>query len=113
MRSGEQPIRLAIRLESARCPARLAPSKRSATNHQLSAMTTTSHPLPLTLQAGTQALCTCGLSKNGAFCDGSHQGSGQVPHILKLEEEKTVYLCNCGASGNKPFCDGSHAKTSA
>ncbi|MFM7393416.1 MAG: CDGSH iron-sulfur domain-containing protein [Cyanobium sp.] len=28
-----------------------------------------------------------------------------APHILKLEEEKTVYLCNCGASGNKPFCD--------
>jgi hypothetical protein len=38
---------------------------------------------------------------------------GHAPHILKLEEEKTVYLCNCGASANKPFCDGSHAQKSA
>ena len=76
-------------------------------------MSPSSHPLPLTLQAATHALCSCGLSKNGAFCDGSHRGSGQAPHILKLEEEKSVYICNCGASGNKPFCDGSHQRHSA
>ena len=71
-------------------------------------MSTASHPSPLTLPAGTHALCTCGLSNNGAFCDGSHQGSGHSPHILRIEEEKTVYLCGCGASAKTPFCDGSH-----
>ena len=35
-------------------------------------MTTATPPSPLTLPAGPHALCTCGLSKNGAFCDGSH-----------------------------------------
>jgi CDGSH-type Zn-finger protein len=38
----------------------------------MTVMTTTTHPSPLSLPAGTHALCTCGLSKNGAFCDGSH-----------------------------------------
>ena len=79
----------------------------------MTVMTTSTHPSPLTLPAGTHALCTCGLSKNGAFCDGSHQGSGHVPHILKLEEEQTVYLCSCGASAKNPFCDGSHLQLSA
>jgi len=35
-------------------------------------MTNSSHPQALALEAGTHALCTCGLSKNSAFCDGSH-----------------------------------------
>ena len=72
-------------------------------------MSSASHPTVRELPAGTHALCTCGLSKNGLFCDGSHQGSDHTPHILRLEAPKTVYLCNCGATGNRPFCDGSHA----
>jgi CDGSH-type Zn-finger protein/uncharacterized protein YciI len=76
-------------------------------------MTTSPHPSPLTLPAGTHALCTCGLSQNGAFCDASHQGCGQSPRILKLEEEQTIDLCTCGTSANKPFCDGSHQRLSA
>jgi CDGSH-type Zn-finger protein len=79
----------------------------------MTAMTTAMHPSPLTLPAGTHALCTCGLSRNGAFCDGSHQGSGQSPHILKLDAEQTVYLCSCAASAKTPFCDGSHLQLSA
>ena len=76
-------------------------------------MDTGSHPSPLTLQSGTHALCTCGMSQNGAFCDGSHRGSGQAPHLLTLETEQTVYVCTCSASANKPFCDGSHLRQSA
>ncbi len=35
-------------------------------------MTSTTHPAALHLKAGTHALCTCGLSNNETFCDGSH-----------------------------------------
>jgi CDGSH-type Zn-finger protein len=73
-------------------------------------MTNSSHPQALALEAGTHALCTCGLSKNGAFCDGSHQGSGKTPYLLQLDEPTTIYRCNCGATGNSPFCDGSHTR---
>ncbi len=70
------------------------------------------HPTPLELTAGTHFLCTCGASGNGAFCDGSHQGTGKTPHQLVLDEPKTVYACSCGASGTIPFCDGSHTRLS-
>lgn len=76
-------------------------------------MSTPSHPAVHNLPAGNHALCTCGLSKNGPYCDGSHQGTDATPHILKLEAPKTVYLCNCGASGKGPFCDGSHTMIDA
>ncbi len=34
--------------------------------------TSMAHPTPMALEAGTHALCICGKSSNGAFCDGSH-----------------------------------------
>ncbi len=33
----------------------------------------------------------CGQSKNGVLCDGSHQGLGVTPYILKLENAKTLH----------------------
>jgi hypothetical protein len=50
----------------------------------ISVITTTTHPCPLTLPASTHALRTCRLSKNGAFCDGSHlQLIASTPQIRR------------------------------
>ncbi len=67
-----------------------------------------SAPKVVELEAGTHYLCTCGKSKNGTFCDGSHQGTGCSPKVFEAKEKQQVYLCPCGKSGNAPFCDGSH-----
>lgn len=94
---------------------RRSPRGTALAHHHLQRllMTTAPRPSPMTMPAGSHALCSCGLSRNGAFCDGSHQGSGKSPQILTLEEEQTVFLCSCGTSARKPFCDGSHLQRSA
>lgn len=51
-------------------------------------MTTTA--TVLNLEAGTYYLCTCGQSKNSAYCDGSHKGTAFVPYKLELETPQTV-----------------------
>ncbi len=67
-------------------------------------------PYPVTLEAGkTYYWCSCGLSKNQPFCDGSHKGSEFVPQQIKAEKTETVYLCGCKMSAKKPFCDGAHS----
>jgi len=60
---------------------------------------------------GKYAWCTCGLSKNQPYCDGSHtQIPGhRGPLLFEATEEKTVYLCACKATKNPPYCDGSHS----
>lgn len=66
-------------------------------------------PYQVTLEAGkTYYWCSCGLSKNQPFCDGSHKGSEFVPQQIKAEKTETVYLCGCKMSAKKPFCDGAH-----
>lgn len=42
-------------------------------------MANASHPAPAALETGTHALCSCGLSQNGAFCDGSHTKLSATP----------------------------------
>ena len=42
------------------------------------------------IQAGPQWICTCGQSKNGLFCDGSHKGSNFAPLKLDLTETTEV-----------------------
>ena len=70
-------------------------------------------PIAVELEEGKQyAYCTCGLSQNQPFCDGSHQGTDFTPKIFKAEKSGTAYLCQCKQSGNGPFCDGSHTKIS-
>ncbi|HLA34877.1 MAG TPA: CDGSH iron-sulfur domain-containing protein [Rhodocyclaceae bacterium] len=52
--------------------------------------------------------CSCGMSKNQPFCDGSHQGSVFAPIPYSATEDKTVYFCGCKQSKNGALCDGSH-----
>ena len=64
-------------------------------------------------------MCTCGLSKNYPYCDGSHKSpsntTGLKPTPIKNETEasKDYFVCQCGHSGKFPMCDGSHKKVHA
>ena len=53
--------------------------------------------------------CSCGLSQNQPFCDGSHSTTEFKPVIFKAEKSETVYFCGCKQTKNQPFCDGSHS----
>lgn len=67
-------------------------------------------PVVMDLQPGTYYWCSCGVSQNQPFCDGSHKGTDLVPLAFEITDTKPVALCNCKYSSNKPFCDGSHSK---
>ena len=68
-------------------------------------------PFKIDVKKGDQiAFCSCGKSKNGPKCDGSHKGTGKSPIIEKFEEDKTIYACGCLSSAKYPFCDGTHSK---
>jgi CDGSH-type Zn-finger protein len=54
--------------------------------------------------------CSCGLSKNQPFCDGSHKTTEFMPVAFTAEKTETVYLCGCKHSAKGAFCDGSHNK---
>ncbi len=68
------------------------------------------NPFVLPLEPGTYAWCACGKTSKGAFCDGTHKGSGNSPIIVEIDITKTVAFCGCRQSKSKPFCDGTHAK---
>lgn len=57
----------------------------------------------------TIAFCMCGKSKNGPYCDGSHEGTGITPKVVKYDEDSKIHACGCRQSKNLPFCDGTHA----
>ena len=68
-----------------------------------------SFPYKIDAKAGqTLYFCSCGLTKNPPYCDGSHKGSGKSPHAVKVEKDGPVWACGCGKSKNLPLCDGSH-----
>lgn len=68
-------------------------------------------PIMQDLKAGKNyAWCTCGKSKDKMWCDGSHKGTGMMPKIFKVEEDKKAAICTCKLTKNPPYCDGSHAK---
>lgn len=69
-------------------------------------------PFKQELQPGTQySWCTCGLSKDGPFCDGNHkipEPTGFKSHKFTVEEGKPYFLCGCKHTKTPPYCDGSH-----
>ncbi|MGB0555164.1 MAG: CDGSH iron-sulfur domain-containing protein, partial [Alphaproteobacteria bacterium] len=54
--------------------------------------------------------CSCGLSKEQPFCDGSHKGTGLEPMEYSAEKSATVYFCGCKNTKGSPLCDGTHSK---
>lgn len=52
--------------------------------------------------------CSCGLSTNQPFCDGSHAGSNFKPIEYIATEDRIVGFCGCKHSKIKPICDGTH-----
>ena len=53
-------------------------------------------PKQVELEAGKNyAYCTCGLSADGALCDGSHKGTGFTPNVFKAETDEVIWVCQC------------------
>ncbi len=66
-------------------------------------------PVEVMLEAGGEYWwCSCGLSKNQPFCDGSHKGTAFEPRAIEVAVTEKVWLCNCKSTGKAPFCDGMH-----
>ena len=66
-------------------------------------------PYPIEVVKGqTYYWCSCGLSENQPFCDGSHQSTELTPLEFVAAESKTIYFCGCKQSANAPRCDGTH-----
>lgn len=58
----------------------------------------------------TYQFCTCGNSKDGVLCDGSHKGTDFKPKEFIATRNAEFHLCLCKKSSCTPFCDGTHAK---
>ncbi|MBU14171.1 MAG: glutamate synthase [Gammaproteobacteria bacterium] len=61
-------------------------------------------------QGKTYYWCSCGISKNQPYCDGSHRETDFTPVAFEAEETKKMFLCGCKKTTNTLFCDGSHNK---
>lgn len=71
-------------------------------------------PVKVSLVKGQEYyFCTCGLSKNQPFCDGSHAGTSFKPKAIVSDEGEEAYLCQCKHSENAPYCDGTHKQFNA
>jgi len=62
------------------------------------------------LEPGKYAWCSCGLSDNQPYCNGTHKGTEFTPIIEEITEKRKVAWCGCKHSSKVPFCDGSHSK---
>jgi len=69
------------------------------------------HPYKWDASSGEKKFwCTCGVSENQPFCDGSHsrKETGMKPIKVVFEETKAYYLCGCKHTKNPPYCDRTH-----
>jgi len=66
-------------------------------------------PIKISVEAGKKySWCSCGLSTNQPFCDGSHKGGSFTPIRYEATETKDVHFCTCKMTGNPGLCDGTH-----
>jgi len=66
-------------------------------------------PIRVEVTAGQDVWwCSCGLSKNQPFCDGSHSTTDLLPMKWTAPETKAVFFCTCKQTKKDPLCDGSH-----
>ena len=65
-------------------------------------------PAAVELKAGqTIYWCSCGLSANQPYCDGSHTGDFN-PVPFTAASDGTYYFCQCKQTATPPLCDGAH-----
>ncbi|MSO93552.1 MAG: CDGSH iron-sulfur domain-containing protein [Rhodospirillales bacterium] len=50
--------------------------------------------------------CSCGLSANQPWCDGSHEGTPFEPIAFVAPLSAEFHMCGCKRSDNKPYCFG-------
>lgn len=68
-------------------------------------------PIAVEVEAGKSYFwCSCGLSANQPFCDGSHKDSEFTPTKWTAEKDGKAFFCTCKQTDNMPLCDGSHSK---
>lgn len=66
-------------------------------------------PETILLEAGkTYAWCSCGLSNDQPFCNGSHKGTGFKAFVFESEFRQQANFCTCKLTSNPPYCDGAH-----
>ena len=75
-------------------------------------MTDRKEPYAVDETPGQKFICSCGLSANRPYCDGSHarENTGKTPVSCEIDSEKKCFYCGCLQSKNFPFCDGTHAR---
>jgi len=65
-------------------------------------------PYVIDMDPGRKAWCSCGLSTQQPFCDGSHRGTEFKPIIYEIKVKSTIAWCGCKHTQTPPVCDGSH-----
>lgn len=65
-------------------------------------------PVVCELEPGEYWWCSCGMSKNQPYCDGSHKGTAFSPQKVEITEKRRYALCTCKQTKKSPFCDGAH-----
>ena len=74
---------------------------------------TVQRPFPAYYKSKVEAKkwwCSCGLTKNAPWCDGSHKGTPMKPVKVDLAAGQSGLFCMCKQTKTPPYCDKSHIK---